>query len=240
MKGISHEKQFRVQAGDIVTLSDLTKWKVEGFSFQNEIRVRVKRNSVIRYMAVHKVRDSNGIALIPGTHYLVVVGDSEAKFALRLQNFGPYKTSHIRIQGRDKTRKIGGKVVSQIDYKKFCGSQKAFDEVPETVVIKVGSQVKMRSDFAASHYYGTIEMAGQTGVVESTAKPTRPLDWASTIPVNFNGVRKQYRIHRFINTAGHMMQYGWRYRIERTDDIFTATPIRRIDPDRVEWNDPDP
>ena len=240
MKGSSHEKQFRVQAGDIVTLSDLTKWKVEGFSFQHEIRVRVKRNSVIRYMAVHKVRDPNGVALIPGTHYLVIVGDSESRFALRLQNFGPYKTSHIRIQGRDKTRKIGGKVVSQIDYKKFCGSERAFDEEPETIAIEVGSQVLMRSDFAADHYYGAIEMAGKYGIVESIDKPTRPLGWASTLMVDFSGVRKQYRIFRFIDASGHMMQLGWSYRVERKNGMLTAKPIRRIDPDRVEWSDPDP
>lgn len=226
MTDSTNEKPFRVQAGDMVTLSDLTTWKVGGFEWLNEVRVRLKRNGCTRYMAVHKVRDSNGVALMPGTRYLLTVGDSESRFALRLQSFASCKASYIRIEGRNKTRKVGGKLISQINYKKFCGSQKAFDEVPEKVVIKVGSQVKMRSDFAASHYYGTIEMASQTGVVECTAKPTRPLDWASTIPVNFNGVRKQYSIHRFIDPAGHMMQCGWRYRIERTDATFTATPIR--------------
>lgn len=240
MKDISNEKQFRVQAGDTVTLSDLTKWKVEGFSFQHEIRVRVKRNGVVRYMAIHKVRDSNGAALVPGTHYLVAVGDRESRFALRLKNFGPYKTCHLRIQGRDKDRKVGGKVVYQIDYKKFCGSERAFDEEPETISLKLGSQVLMRSDFAGDHYYGTIEMAGKFGIVESIEKPTRSLGWASTLMVNFDGVRKQYRIFRFIDASGHMMQLGWSYRVERKNGMLTAKPIRRIDPDRVEWSDPDP
>lgn len=237
MKDTSHEKQFRLQSGDTVTLSDLTKWKVEGFSFQHEIRVRLKRNSVILYMAVHKVRDSNGVALRPGTHYLVIVGDSESRFALRLQNFGPYKTSHIRIQGRDKTRKIDGKVVSQIDYTKFCGSERAFDEKPETITIKVGDHVTMRSDFAADHYHGVIEMEGMSGIVDSVDKPTRSVGWAKTLLVNFNGVNKQYSIHRFIDSSGFMMQLGWFYLVNRSDGILTATPIRRVDPNCVQWSD---
>ncbi|WP_417666422.1 hypothetical protein [Pseudidiomarina sp.] len=141
---------------------------------------------------------------------------------------------------RDKARKIGGKVFSQIDYKKFCGSEHAFDEEEETITLKLGNQVLMRSDFAGDHYYGTIDMARKSGFVESIEKPTRPLGWASTLMVNFDGFRKQYRIFRFIDASGHMMQLGWSYCIERKNGMLTAKPIRRIDPDQVEWNGPDP
>ncbi|KPD23574.1 hypothetical protein [Idiomarina zobellii] len=237
---VSGKQEFRLKIGDRVSLSDFSRWKVTGFAYKNGLSVRLKRKGSERYMAIHKVRDANGVALEPGNKYLLILGDETSRFVLRLNVVGNCKASVISIYGEDKSRKVGGKWASKINYTKFCGTKRAFDLEPEAVVIKVGNEVKMRADFGSTHYYGAIEMSNKVGIVESIEKPERALDWTTTLTVSFTGIRKQYRVHRFIDSSGNMMQLGWHYRIQRDQNTFFAIPTRRIDPDRVEWSDPDP
>ena len=146
----------------------------------------------------------------------------------------PYRATGIYIISHNKKRQIDGLPSTQIHYKVFCGTRNVFDELPEVVRIKVGSNVNMRSDSVAWYNWDQIEMAGKVGKIKSIGKPQSPFGENSTLAVDVNGINKEYSPHRFIDASGNSMQIGWRYLLSREDNVLVATPTNRIDPEHFQ------
>lgn len=234
------DNSFYIKPKDQVTIADASLWTVVGFKFEREIRVILNRMSDRIELPLHKVRTENGVALLPGNSYSLQAGTPTSKFAIFLRGKPTARKRVIEIVGQNSRRKLNGTLISKIRYKIYCGTQKAFDEKPEVIKLKLGEKVKVRSDSGGSSYYGLVSAAGHEVRILDVAKPERGWSYMSTIKVDYNGVNKNYRIHRFIDSSGNMMQWGWQYNIERLQDYLIATPVRTVSPDKVEWSDSNP
>lgn len=228
-----------LEPGAQVTDAKSSKWKLEGYIFNNKrIQIRTTKGSEKKNIDIFRLRDSRGVALVPGTFYELSIGNENSKFALVLtpkKEIGPRK---IQIKGAPNSkRKVQGIEIKGLSITINCFTNTPFDVPPETMRVKVGNNVQMRKDWASDHYWGPIEFEGKQGKVLSVLKGTKGLSSTTTIEVEFNGVKKRYSIHRIIDMDGVSMCLGWNYRVYRNSSEFRAEPSGCIADNKVTWND---
>ena len=215
------------------------EWRLCGYVFHSKkLNVKLQSGSDIKEVGIHQIRLDNGSVLTPGYEYKLSLGNTESRFALILEQVGEYRTKEIHIFGNPNCSRIVQKIpIKCVDIKIACCTNKPFDEPPETVKIRVGDTVQMRKDWASDYYWGSIQYEGQNGIVTSIKRGARILDSTSTLKIDFEGVSKNYSIHRITDKNGASLCLGWHYNITRKGDTFEAKPSRAIEQNRTSWSD---
>lgn len=228
-----------LEPGSQVTDAKSDKWKLEGYIFNNKrIQIRASQGTEKKNIDIFRLRDSRGVALVPGNLYELRIGNENSRFALVLSPKEQTDPRKIQIQGAPNSdRKVQGIEINRLSIKINCFTKTPFDIPPETMRVKVGDNVQMRRDWASDYYWGPIEFEGKRGKVLSVMKGTKGLSSTTTIEVEFDGVKKRYSIHRIIDMTGVSMCLGWNYRVYRNGSEFRAEPSWCIEAHKVTWND---
>lgn len=223
----------------LIRLSDGNTWKLKNFVVNRYgINVIASRHGKEVEVPVHMTQTSEGGSLSKGLAYLVNILKTSSGTALTFKQYDKCAHKHIQLRGKKSSLKLNGKPLSEINITVNCGTSAGFEDIPETIHIKVGDKIRIRNDSASFHNNGIVEMAGQEGLVTSVAHGgTKVYDADTTLTVKFGGQLKEYRVCRFIDKDGNFMQRGWFYMIERTQDTFVAKPVHRLPPDELSWLD---
>lgn len=216
-----------------------TNWKIVGFVFSNKkIELKAEKGTETQNFNIVAARDNRNNALTPGKKYLLTVGTPESKYAIELKENGVTSDNFIEIEGNKACGRIVQKIsVPSIALRIFCGTLKEFDQIPETIEIREGDQVKVRQDHGAWHSYGKVEKAGDTGIVSSINKGRKLFSDMTTIEVDFKGAKKSYSLHRIINNQGLSMCYGWQYTATNKFGVLKIKPIVPIEEGKLSWGD---
>ncbi len=225
-----------LQPGDDVFDIRKIKWKIKRFHLTNGVfKVGLRRLNIDKTVYIHQIRTLSGKALRPGTSYKLVLGNSVSKFSMSFEYIGKYKPKYIEIVGDSySSRIINRKPLKDLQCTIACCTNHEFDTLPEIIKIAVNDDIEMRKDWAADHYWGSIEFQGQKGTVVSISRGGRGLFSSTcTIKARFNDVLKNYSLHRVIDNKGSMFCIGWTYEIKIDSNTLVARPKYPSAEDRI-------
>lgn len=215
---------FTLRIGAEIYLLGTKPWIIKACNFKTG-KLKIERAQETCEVAFTHVKLKNGAKLHPFSKYKLEYGLNDDKYSVYFRYLSEIPECGVLLVGADQPRKLAGVELSSFNIFIPTNSPVAFDDAPPRVQFKIGDLVTVRTDHAKWYDEGAVEFNGKTGVLER-------INWQqmydkSTFTVNFQGHTRTYSMHRFIDTNGNYLVFGWRYKVQVTKNSFEATPIQR-------------
>ncbi|WP_296933312.1 hypothetical protein [uncultured Marinobacter sp.] len=206
---------------------------VQGVNFTYRFLIRVLHAGKLSEVPIDWISDSRGNQLIPGYNYRVTKSSIKGKTAIAISAVEKRDDFNIYLRGSGDSKVGRGKVLRDIKqlFKRETGY--ILGSKPEGLTFSVGDKVRMRSDWATWENRDAIkdiEMIGREGVIEKI------LTGNSTVRIDFNGIKKDYKLIRLVDVNGNTFEYGWNYLVTKKQNRMVAKPFRKCDRDRIGWS----
>lgn len=220
--------------GDQVSDAHLgTRFFVRGVDFTRRFLIRVIHGGKSAELPIDQITDSKGNQLVPGYDYKVTKSRIKGKMAIVISPNEKRNDVNIWVSGSGDTKVGNGKVLGEIRQLFKRETSYVLGTKPEELSFSIGDTVRMRADWAIwedQESIKDIEMIGKKGIIEEI------LTGNSTVKIDFDGIKKNYRLIRLVDVNGNTFEYGWNYLITKRRGTMIAKPFRKCEREKIGWS----
>ncbi len=215
---------FSLRVGAEVYLFGTKPWVIKACNFKTG-KLTVERGQEISEVAFNHVKLKNGAKLHPFSKYKLEYGLNDDRYTVYFRYLSAIPQCAVLLVGADQPRKLSGVELPSYQLLIQTNSPVAYDELPPKVCFNLGDHISVRTDQAKWYSEGSVEFNGKTGILERIN--WRTMYDQSTFTVKFNKNTRTYSIHRFVDSNGNYLVFGWHYKVNVTERSFEAIPTLR-------------